>query len=153
MNTINFFHLKHLPWLSLVLPVCFVSYNISPSSSSMCSTFYSFDVHFQHYLSKALQHIMPITPSKLHSFHTIVLMLLCDIFQFRLCCLRGNWLSPLFCCQAGDKGVVFFVVCFLSTLSFFLQKSFLHFLYFLIFLFLTWRFSFVFLLARKVGGH
>lgn len=38
---------------------------------------------------------------------TIVLMLLCDIFQFRLCCLWGNWLSPLFCCQAGDKGVVF----------------------------------------------
>jgi hypothetical protein len=82
---------------------------------------------------------------------TIVLMLLCDIFQFRLCCLWGNWLSPLFCCQAGDKGVDFFVVCFLSTLRFFLQKSFLHFLYFLLFLFLTWRFSFVFLLARKVG--
>ncbi len=71
---------------------------------------------------------------------TIVLMLLCDIFQFRLCCLWGSCLSPLFCCQARDKGVVLFVVCFLSTLSFFLQKSFLHFLYFLLFLFLTWRF-------------
>lgn len=80
---------------------------------------------------------------------TIVLMLRCDIFQFRLCCLWGNCLSPLFCCQAGDKGVVFFVLCFLSTLSFFLQNSFLHFLHFLLFLFLTWRFSFVFCLQGK----
>jgi hypothetical protein len=149
MNTINFFHLKPLPWLSLVLPVCFVSYIISPSSSSMCSTFYSFDVHFQHYAYNSFK----VAFLPYWCIATIVLMLLCDIFQFRLCCLWGNWLSPLFCCQAGDKGVVFSVVCFLSTLSFFIQKSFLQFLYFLLFLFLTWRFSFVFLLARKVGGH